>query len=141
MASPLVLIDGYTQLNGINVVAGSEVLIALLSTTGVTTWDVTCIGTDDLNTTTVINNNLIINQATKTATFTAPSTNGAALIFNSIINNGLDINGISDPNLSTTFGVYVLTSSNFRVGAQNETIEGNATYGWLTKFNQLVRNL
>ena len=139
--SPLVLINSQSQLpNGVNVTDGSTVTIALASSNGVYSWNVECIGTDDSNSASAVNATLVINSAAQTATFTAPNTDGygAALIFRSQVNNGIDINGLVQPYLTTTFGVYIPVVG-LRLGAQNETIEGNATYGWLTKYNDAVR--
>ena len=142
MVSPLVLVNSTPQINGVNVTAGSTVTIALASSAGVYAWNVSCIGTDDLITALTINSSLSINHADNTATFTAPSPidgYGSAMIFQSIVNNGTDINGVLQPMYTTTFGIYILNWNGLRVGGQNETIEGNATYGWLTKFNAMVR--
>ncbi len=142
--SPLVLINSQSQLpNGVDVLDGSTVTIALASAQGVYAWNVECIGTDDGNTTAAVNATLVVNAANFTATFTAPTSPdgyGCALIFKSVVNNGFDINGLSQAYLTTTFGVYVPAFVNgVRLGAQNETIEGNAVYGWLSKLNQAIR--
>ena len=142
--SPLVLINSQSQLpNGVNVTDGSTVTIALASSNGVYSWNVECIGTDDSNSASAVNATLVINSAAQTATFTAPNTDGygAALIFRSQVNNGIDINGLVQPYLTTTFGIYITVgSSGLRVGGQNETVEGNSTFGWLTKFNEAIRS-
>ena len=141
MASPLVLINSTPQINGVNVTDASTVTVSLASSNGVYAWDLTCIGTDDLNTVAAINALVTINHATNTATFTLPTMDGygAALIFQSQINNGTDVNNVVQPTYTTTFGVYVLTTGGNRVGAQNETTEGDAIYGWLSKVNKLIR--
>ena len=141
--SSLVYINAQSQLpNGVNVAAGSLVTIALASIQGVYAWSVECIGTDDLSTAAAINASLTVNSASFTATFTMPNNDGygAALIFRSVVNNGIDINNLVQPYLSTTFGVYTPVVGGIRVGAQNETVEGNSTYGWLTKFNEAIRS-
>ena len=145
LPSPLLLINAQSQLpNGVDVADGSTVTLALASTAGVYSWEITCIGTDDLNTVAAINATLVVNSANFTATFTAPTDPdgyGAALIFKSTVNNGIDINGLVQPYLTTTAGVYVPTLFlDMRVGAQNETNEGNLIYGWLEKFNTALRN-
>ena len=61
------------------------------------------------------------------------------MIFQSIVNNGVDLNGTVRPDYVTTFGVYVLTTDGYRVGALGETFEGDSVYGWLSKFNNLIR--
>jgi hypothetical protein len=141
LPSPLVLINGSPQVNGYNAIAGDTVTVSLASNYGVYTWDILCIGTDELNTAASVNATLVINPASMIATFTMPNNDGygTALIFQSTINNGMDVNGLVQSIYTTTFGVYVLTTAGNRVGAQNETIEGNAIYGWLTKFNPIAR--
>jgi hypothetical protein len=140
MPSPLVLINGNSQVNGYNASASGTVTINLASTAGVFAWELLCIGTDELNTVENINNLLIINSASSYATLRMPSGLGQALIFQSTINNGTDVNGVVQSSYVTTFGVYVLTSGGLRVGAQNETIEGDIIFGWLSKLNPLIRS-
>lgn len=141
MPSPLVLINSTAQLNGVNVSASSTVTIALVSTVGVSNWNVTCFGTDELTTPAAINGTLVINHATNVATFTAPASgsNGAAMVFQSTINNGVDVNGVLQPSYFSTFGVYILTGISTRVGAAGETTEGDSIYGWVSKLNIALR--
>ena len=145
--SPLVLINSQSQLpNGVDVADGSTVTLALASSQGVYAWSVTCIGTDDGNSVAAVNATLVVNPSNFTAIFTAPHSAdgyGAALVFKSVVNSGIDINGIAAPYLATTFGVYVDSFNviGLRLGAQNETVEGNAEFGWLTKFNAGLRAL
>lgn len=140
-ASPLVLINGLPQINGVNVAAHSTVVISLASSVGVYNWSLQCIGTDDTNTAAYVNSTLVVNYATNTATFTSPYTNGSTCIFQSVVNGGADINGVEQPHYATTFGVYVLSSSGQRLAAQDETTEGSANYGWVAKYNSIVRNI
>jgi flagellin-like hook-associated protein FlgL len=140
--SPLVLINGSPQANGINVARGSTVTVTLASNAGVYAWDLVCIGTDELSSVSTVNASVNINHAINSATFTMPDGYGSAVIFRSVVNNGVDINGVVQTNYSTTFGVYVVgTDGTTRVGAQNETIEGDASFGWVSKFNPFLRNL
>ena len=60
-------------------------------------------------------------------------------MFQSQVNNGLNANGQPDPTLTTTFAIFVPTSQGYRVGAFNEFTEGSAAFGWIAKFNPLVR--
>lgn len=139
--SPLVLINSTQQINGVNVAKGSTVTVALASTAGVYAWDLFCIGTDELSTVDSVNATIIINHANNTATFTMPDGYGTAVILKSIVNNGVDVNGVVRPEYTTTCGVYVLsTPGNHRVGAQNETTEGDSVFGWLSKLNPLIRS-
>jgi hypothetical protein len=124
--------------NGANVTNGNTVTVALVSNAGVNTWTLQCIGTDDLNAAAAINAGITINALAKTATFPAPAI-GSGLIFQSQVNGGLGSNFTIDKTLTTTFGIWTLTGGGYRVGVQNETFEGNATYGWLTKVNAFFR--
>src|SRR5277367_1943822 len=137
--SPLVLINSAAQVNGVNVTGSSTVTVALASNAGVYAWNLTCIGTDELNTPAAVNATLIINHANNTATFTAPSSAGSAVILQSTVNNGVDINSVVQPTYTTTAGVYVLSVHSHRVGATNETTEGDSVYGWISKLNPLIR--
>jgi hypothetical protein len=138
--SPICTVDGYSTIaTGINVSELSTHTIALLDNTGVSQWYVTCVSTDELNSVETINSSIVIDQATKTATFTSPDI-GSAIIFKSVVNNSNDPNGNYQSTYSGTFGVYVLTSSGLRVAASGELSEGNAAYGWLDKFNNPIRN-
>lgn len=145
MASPTCEVkDGggaYTATtNGVNVTSGNVITIRLASVTDVNTWSLTCVGTDDGTSTTAINALLTVDNATKTATFTMPaSASGRALMFQSRINGGVDVNGTSQSTYTTTFGVYVLTSSSLRLLAYNETTEGSASYGWVKTLNEKIR--
>lgn len=138
MTSPLCTVNSTATTNGVDVTGGSTVTIQLANLGGVKQWAISCIGTDELNSPTTITAGLSINQTTKTAAFTAPPS-ACALIFQSVVNAGLT-NGVADPTLTTTFGVYVDTALGYRVGAFGETTEGNAAAGWAAKFNPVVRN-
>lgn len=139
--SPLVLINSTPQINGVNVAAGSTVTVALASSAGVYAWDLVCVGTDELTSPAAINGTIVINHSNNTATFTAPNYAGAAVILKSIVNNGTDINGVPLPQYSSTSGVFVLSSTFNRVGAQNETVEGDSIYGWISKLNPFIREV
>ena len=125
--------------NGVNCTPGNTVTIALTSTAGVSSWSLSCIGGDELTTPATVNAGLTVNSGPKTATFTAPA-QGRALIFQSQVNSGLT-NGVTDPTQTTTIGIYTLTSGGIRVIADNETVEGNASYGWIVPFNTLARGM
>lgn len=139
--SPLVLINSTQQINGVNVTAGSTVTVSLASNAGVYAWDLICIGTDELTDVATVGATININHASNTATFTMPNYAGSAVILKSIVNNGVDVNGVVRPEYATTCGAYVLSSpGNHRVGAQNETTEGDSINGWLSKINPLIRS-
>lgn len=138
MPSPTCLVNSTSTVDGVDVTATSTVTIQLSSLADVNVWSISCIGTDETNVAATINSSLSINQTTKTATFTAPAV-GSALIFQSVINNGLGTNRRVDLTYTTTFGIYVLASGGIRVGAVNETTEGDTDFGWITKINVLSR--
>lgn len=142
MASPICTVNGLSTTNGINIENNDSVTIRLADSAGVKQWSITCINTDDLQSKAFINSILSVNQVTKTATFTATDAgeNGAAFIFESKINNGVDSNGRADSSLTTRFGIYILTVAGVRVAALDETIEGNSEFGWVVKFNDVIRN-
>jgi len=141
MTSPICTVNGSTTGNGVNVAKNSTVTIAIADTAGVKNWSLQCLSTDDHLVATNISAGLSINTTTKVATFTSPNvSDGAALIFESKVNGGLDINGRVDESLTTRFGVFVLTDTgNLRVGAFDETVEGSASFGWTAKFNDGIR--
>jgi len=141
-ASPLCLVNGGSTTNGTNVTAGSLVTITLQSSAGVDLWQLLCVGTDDTLTAAAINASLTVNYVTKVATFIAPSPDPKTIIFQSKVNNGIKnpVDGVVDPNLTTTFGVYVATDNEERVAAVNERTEGSVNYGWVTVLNNALRN-
>lgn len=142
MPSPICLVNSTATTNGVDVANSAAVTIQLADTAGVKQWSLTCINTDDSQSKSFINSILSVNQVTKTATFTAPDAgdDGAAFIFESKINNGTDVNGRADSTLTTRFGIYILTLAGVRVAALDETTEGNAEFGWVVKFNDVIRN-
>lgn len=141
MTSPICTVNGSTTGNGVNVAKNSTVTIAIADTAGVKAWSLQCLSTDDLQVASTVTAGLSINPTTKVATFTSPNTAlGSALVFESKVNGGLDINGRVDESLTTRFGVFVLTDNeSLRVGAFDETTEGNASFGWTAKFNAGIR--
>jgi len=139
MASPICEVDGFSTPDGVDVTAGATVTISLVDTAGVGSWEIECVNTDDSITPASVNASLVVNNITKTATFTAPVL-GTATIWRSRVNSGRDINGRIDPALTTTFGVYVLSAQGNRVIAVNETTEGSSAYGWITPLNNILRN-
>lgn len=142
MASPTCTVNGSSTTNGVDISNNASVTIRLADTAGVKQWSISCINTDDLQSKAFINSILSVNQVTKTATFTATDAgdDGAAFIFESKVNNGVDSNGRTDTSLTTRFGIYILTAAGVRVAALDETTEGNAEFGWVVKFNDVIRN-
>ncbi len=139
MTSPLCLVNGLATTNGVDVTPGTTVTIQLIDTAGVNTWEISCIGTDDLLTTDDINDTLsIIDVTAKTATFTMPNDDGYAVILRSRVNLGVDINGRTVSSYTTTFKVATLINSN-RTIAVNEQMESSAAYGWAKPVNNIIR--
>ena len=124
--------------NGINAAAASSVVINLVSGADVSSWQCSCIYTDDTTTVAGINASLAIDNVAKTATFTAPAA-GKALIFRSVVNGGLGPDGRTLASHSTTFGIFVLTAGGSRVIASNQTTESNSTHGWTADVNSVIR--
>lgn len=143
MTSPICKVNGNTTGNGVNVAANAVVTVALTDTAGVQSWSLRCLSSDENQNPAAVTAGLTVNQITKSATFTSPNTDlGVALIFESEVNGGLDVNGRKDASLTTRFGVFVLTNpGSLRVGAFDETLEGDASYGWTSKFNAAVRGV
>lgn len=137
--SPLCDVDGGSTTNGVDVTPGATVRIDLHDKAGVKTWSIACTSTDDLLDARAVTESLEIDPVSMRAMLIAPG-EASALIFTSTVNGGRDGNGQLDPTLTTTFGIYTLTHHNaLRVGAFDETTEGNAASGWVAKFNALAR--
>jgi len=125
--------------NGVTVGAGDTIVIQLISVAGVGSWSISCVYTDELSNAATVTAALTIDNLNKTATFTAPGS-GRSYIFQSRVNGGVDINGVVQPSYTTTFGIYTLAAGGNRVIAANETTEGNATFGWVSALNPLIRS-
>lgn len=140
MTSPTCLVNGLSTANGVDVTKNTTVTIQLVDTAGVNTWEITCIGTDDILTTTNINATLTITDTiNKTATFTMPNADGYSAIFQSRVNGGVDGNGRAVLSYTTTFKVSTLVNGH-RTIAINETIEDNSSSGWSKQINNLIRS-
>jgi hypothetical protein len=125
--------------DGVDVTPTNTVTIRLASQAGVDSWSISCVYTDDTSDADAINAALVVDPITKTATFTAPAV-GKALIFQSRVNGGVDVNGRSQASYTATFGIFTLTAEGRRVLAMNETLESNADFGWIVDVNALIRN-
>ena len=121
------------------VTPGNTVTIALVSTSGVNTWAISCTSTDETSSAATINAGLTVNNTNKTATFTAP-TAGRALVFTSKVNNGVDINGTVQASYTTTIKIYTATSAGQQVLAVGETFETDAVFGYTALINSYIRN-
>lgn len=138
--SPICLVNGASTTNGVNAAASSTVTIQLSDLTGVNSWEIVCISTDENNTSAAVNATVVItNPITKTATFTMPATsNGSAVLFQSRVNGGVDVNGRAVSGYTTTFIVHALFHT-LRLAAANETTEADSVAGWVSKFNAAIR--
>jgi hypothetical protein len=139
MPSPTCTVNTASTANGVDLAALTTITIQLADLTGVSTWTIECIGTDELQTAAAVNAALSINTATKTATKTGGYAEGTALLFRSVVNGGRDVNGTVVAAYTTTFAVYVLTANGDRVLAVGETTEGDASFGWISKINGIIR--
>ena len=138
--SPTCTVNATPTTNGVDVSASSTVSIALVDSTGVSSWSITCTSTDDLNTTSAVNATLSVDNVNFTASYTQPFTStGSAVQFTSAVNGGVDSNGVSQPSYSTTFGVFVLDTLGTRLFFPNETYESSAQYGVVKDLNAIGR--
>jgi len=126
--------------NGVNVTPGNTISIRLQSTLGVTQWALQIFGVDEVTATapslTSVNPTThVVSTPGTVVTFTMPSGAGIgrALLFRSSINGG-------GTGLTSTFGVYTLTTLSNRVGAVGEKFEGDSDFGWATTVNKIIRN-
>lgn len=140
MPSPRVIVEGSGTQQGTDVDAGSLVTIQLADQASVSWWELYCTRTDDEHTPDAIV--LSIDQTTLVATFTAPA-DVCALQFLSIVNRGLDVNEVAQSDYQTTFAVYVPYADTspvpLRLAFSDETTEGDAAFGWTSKWNNLTR--
>lgn len=139
--SPLCLVaDGVGPFNptanGVDVTTGTTISITLADTTDVSQWYLQVIGTDELSTAPALTNvNVLTHEVvspSSTVTFTMPASRGRAILIRSTTA------GVGGP-IATTFAVYTLTLLATRVGAVGEKRETNATYGWATILNPVIR--
>lgn len=124
---------------GVDAAPGATITIRLADQADVNSWSIQCATTDDTNDAEAINAALVIDSATKTATFASPP-RGGALRFHSLVNGGLDANGVVDGDLETTFCIYVPTVVGRRVLAADETTEGHPDFGWIAPLNRAIRD-
>lgn len=141
MTSPSCLVNGLSTVNGFNTAPTATVTISLADITGVNSWSLLCVSTDDGNSVDAANAGLTVNYVNKTATFVVPNVAaGGAFIFKSVINTGYGLNGVLIPEYSTTFGIFSIGTCGNRLIAANETTEGNSTFGWVSDINSLIKN-
>ncbi|NDF13551.1 MAG: hypothetical protein EB060_12155, partial [Proteobacteria bacterium] len=125
-----------STLNGVDLTLGNTISIKLTNPTGVGTWYLEIVGTDELSSPPfLVNVNPITHEVLSPAaivTFVAPVFRGRAILFRSTVTDGFT-------SVTSTFTTYTLTDQGSRVGAAGETLEGNQSYGWSTVVNPLVR--
>lgn len=137
MANPNVLVNGSSTLNGIDVDEGDVVNISLIEDAGVNYWELDLWSSNrdiDLE---LVKSTLVINQITKSATFVFPSSKGIILV-KSIVNSGLDKNGVSRPEYTSNFAINCRYNG-LRFFAPNETYENSASHGWSDTLCELVQ--
>lgn len=122
--------------NGVNVTPGNQISVMLKDASGIVSWTLEVIGTDELSTVPTMTNvdattNLVASPSA-VVTFTFPAGAGRAMGLRSTVTG--DVN--PDP---VTFGLYAPTDSLARVGFFSETTESDAKFGWLSKINQVIR--
>lgn len=139
MTSPTCTVESTATTNGVDLTPAATATIALADVAGVTSWSILAVNTDELNLAAAINSTLVVDSITKTATFTVPAA-GSAVVFESVVNNGRDVNGRVTAAYTTRFAIYTLTTTGFRVCAFDESLEGNASFGWIAKLNPLIRS-
>lgn len=128
-----------TAVGGVTMTSGSTIIIRLADQTGVNTWTIECLTTDDTSVAATVTASLTIDHTNKTATFTAPTTAGKTYRFRSVVNGGVDVNGVVQDSYTFTFCLYRLSATSKRVLAADETFEGDATFGWIKIVNAGLR--
>jgi len=124
-------------LNGLNIGPGDTTSIKLTTPSGVSQWFLEIAGTDELVSSPptlsgVGSGNLVVSP-TAVVTFTFPPA-GTALLFQSTVTAP----GVS---LSTTFGLFSLTTGGYRVAATGMVREGSTTFGWTPIVNAAIRKI
>ena len=140
MSSPNCLVqEGAGPFNattgGINVAAGAAVSIKLTDTTGVATWSLQVLGTDELSSapslTGVNSVTHLVTSPSTVVTLNFPNATGRALLFRSTTTGG--------GTTTTKFAIYSLVGA-YRVGAVGETRETDDNFGWTGKVNKVIRD-
>lgn len=122
---------------GVDVTSGNTITIHLIDTSA-SSWTVSCTGTDETNVAATVTSGLTIDSVARTATFTAPA-KGSCLIFTSIVNGGVGVDGVAVSSYTATFAVHVRTSDGKRVIAVTEKLESNSSFGWIAQANAPIR--
>jgi len=141
MPSPICLVNGYSSLNGYDTTPSQFITISLADDSGVNSWELKCIGTDNLITSVAINALLSHNTLTNVYTFTTPAVAlGSAIIFQSKINNAKDINGNYQNSYITNFELFSIGTYGYRLVAQNQSTEADTIDGWAPDINDILAN-
>ena len=125
--------------NGINVSANDPVSIQLASYAGVRSWSLTVFGLDEVT----LSSPPVLTYSIgppATYSFTYPNSTGRAVLLQSVVNGGVNVNGVKQSSYVTTIGVFSLTAAGQRVLATGETIE-TCPAGWVCDWNAQVRAL
>jgi hypothetical protein len=123
--------------NGVDVTNNGGVVTIQLTDLSADTWSIAIVGQDDA----VAAPTLTTNYVTKTCTFTKPS-GPWALLFQSQVSGGVDVNGDTQQSYTTTFAIFCDTTNySLRLMASNERGEGSALFGWSTKVNALTKKV
>lgn len=123
--------------NGVNVTPGNTITIKLTDSSA-NSWVPSCLTADELSDAATITAALTIDPLANTATFVAPVA-GRAYRFQSRVNGGNGPDGKAKSSYTTTFCVYTLNAGGDRCIAPDETVEGNATAGWVAPVNGVIR--
>jgi hypothetical protein len=126
-----------------SVAPGSLVTIALTDPTATRFWALQATSTDEQNSAQAAQASLRVNQITKTATFTAPSALGSAVLFQSTVGvggPGADQNGQAQPSYSESFKVNVLAQNGLSVLAAGEMAQQSSDAAWLAVVNAFIRS-
>lgn len=138
MTSPnaQIYINGSPVLFGFTTTASQTVNFALGDRTGVSTWSVHCLYSDEFSTPLEVENTISINIVNMTGSCVVPNDDGygAAFILESTVNIGTATENRS------RFKIRILAPNGGDIYAVNETVEGNITYGWTPGINTNSRN-
>lgn len=136
MTSALCTVNSTATTDGVDIGPSATTTIVLADSAGVSTWEIECWSASGSMTVAQVNAARAIDSGTFTCTFTSGDA-GDTYLFRSTVNQGLDVNGRTDSDLTATFGIFIPINGN-RTGSVGETLEGSAAEGWSAKFNSLA---
>ena len=118
---------------------GDTITVQLLSYAGVRSWSITVYGLDELTNPSppVLSYSL---GPPANYSFTFPSAAGRTVLLKSVVNGGVDVNGVMQPSYTTTIGTFSVLVTGARVLAMGETFE-TCPVGWICDVNQSIRGL